>query len=60
MEAENVTGLEFGEERMLAAIRAVPNGTAQQIVQQLMAQIALFVGTAPQHDDITCMIVRCV
>jgi phosphoserine phosphatase RsbU/P len=60
VEAENVAGVEFGEERMLAAIRAVPTGTAQQIVQQLMSQIELFVGTAPQHDDITCMIVRCV
>lgn len=60
VEAENVNGLEFGEDRMLAAIRAVPNGSAQQIVQQLMGQIEMFVGTAPQHDDITCMIVRCV
>lgn len=60
VEAENVAGQEFGEERMLAAIRAVPGGSAQQIVQQLMAHIELFVGTAPQHDDITCMIVKCV
>lgn len=60
VEAENVGGAEFGEDRMLAAIRAVPTGSAQQVVQQLMAQIELFVGTAPQHDDITCMIVRCV
>ena len=60
VEAENVAGQEFGEDRMLAAIRAAPTGTAQQIVQQLMAQIELFVGTAPQHDDITCMIVRCI
>jgi sigma-B regulation protein RsbU (phosphoserine phosphatase) len=60
VEAENVNGQEFGEDRMLAAIRAVPTGTAQHMVQQLMAQIELFVGTAPQHDDITCMIVRCV
>jgi sigma-B regulation protein RsbU (phosphoserine phosphatase) len=60
VEAENVDGQEFGDDRMLAAIRAVPTGTAQQVVQQLMAEIELFVGTAPQHDDITCMVVRCV
>ena len=60
VEAENVGGLEFGEDRMIAALRALPTGTAQQRIQQLMAQIELFVGTAPQHDDITCMIVRCV
>ena len=60
VEAENVAGAEFGEDRMLAALRVVPNGTAQQLVQHLMAHIEAFVGTAPQHDDITCMIVRCV
>ena len=60
VEAENVGGTEFGEDRMLASLRAVPGGTAQQLVRQLMAQIELFVGTAPQHDDITCMIVKCV
>lgn len=60
VEAENVAGAEFGEDRMLAALRAIPNGTASQLMQQLMAQIEIFVGTAPQHDDITCMIVRCV
>lgn len=60
VEAENVAGQEFGEDRMLAAMRAVPAGSAQQVVQQLMAQIELFVGTAPQHDDITCMIVKVV
>ena len=60
VEAENVSGAEFGEDRMLSALRSVPGGSAQQLVQQLMAQIEFFVGTAPQHDDITCMIVRCV
>jgi len=60
VEAENVGGAEFGDQRMIAALRAMPNGTAQELVQVLMAQIEQFVGTAPQHDDITCMVVRCV
>lgn len=60
VEAENVGGTEFGDQRMIAALRAMPNGTAQQLVQVLMGQIEQFVGTAPQHDDITCMVVRCV
>ena len=60
VEAEDVRGTEFGDQRMIAALRAVPNGTAQQLVQVLMAQIEQFVGTAPQHDDITCMVVRCI
>ncbi|MGZ4788183.1 MAG: PP2C family protein-serine/threonine phosphatase [Terriglobales bacterium] len=60
VEAENVAGQEFGEDRMLAAIRSVLGGSAQQMLQQLMAQIEVFVGTAPQHDDITCMIVKCI
>lgn len=60
VEAENVGGAEFGEERMLAALRSIANGSAHQVMQQLMSQIQQFVGTAPQHDDITCMIVKCV
>jgi hypothetical protein len=60
VEAENVAAAEFGEDRMIAALRGAPNVTAQQLVQQLMAHIEAFVGTAPQHDDITCMVVRCV
>jgi phosphoserine phosphatase RsbU/P len=59
VEAENVAGQEFGESLFINALRSVPGGTAKQVIQQLMANIEGFVATAPQHDDITCMILRC-
>ena len=59
VEAENVAGQEFGENMMVNALRSVPGGTAKQVIRQLMANIEGFVATAPQHDDITCLVLRC-
>jgi sigma-B regulation protein RsbU (phosphoserine phosphatase) len=59
VEAFDENGEEFGDPRWLAAIRALPDGTAQQSLQYLMARVDPFVGVTRQSDDITCMIVRC-
>jgi sigma-B regulation protein RsbU (phosphoserine phosphatase) len=59
VEAENVTGQEFGENLLINSLRSVPGGTAQHVIRQLMANIEGFVATAPQHDDITCLVLRC-
>jgi sigma-B regulation protein RsbU (phosphoserine phosphatase) len=59
VEAENVAGHEFGENMMINALRSVPGGTAKQVIRQLMLNIESFVATAPQHDDITCLVLRC-
>jgi phosphoserine phosphatase RsbU/P len=60
VEAENVASQEFGEDRLIQVLHTISNGTAKQIIGQVMANIEAFVATAPQHDDITCMVVRCV
>jgi sigma-B regulation protein RsbU (phosphoserine phosphatase) len=59
VEAENVSGQEFGENLMINSLRSVPGGTARLVVKQLMINIEGFVATAPQHDDITCLVLRC-
>jgi phosphoserine phosphatase RsbU/P len=59
IEAFNAAGEEFGNKRWLAAIRALPNGTAQESLHYLMRQVDEFVGATRQADDITCMIFRC-
>src|SRR3954469_12576834 len=59
VEAENVAGQEFGEPMFINALRSVPGGTAKQVIRQLMVNIEGFVATAPQHDDITCLVLRC-
>ena len=59
IEAFNAAGEEFGNKRWLAAIRALPNGTAQESLLYLMRNVDQFVGATRQADDITCMIFRC-
>lgn len=60
VEAENVAGQEFSEERLIQVIRMIPGGSAKDVIRHVMTNIEAFVATAPQHDDITCMVVRCV
>jgi phosphoserine phosphatase RsbU/P len=58
VEAFDESGAEFGNERWLAAIRALPEVTAQESLQLLMTRVDAFVGVTRQSDDITCMIFR--
>ena len=59
VEAFDENGREFGNERWLAAIRALPQASAQQSLRYLMTHVDAFVGVTRQSDDITCMIFRC-
>jgi phosphoserine phosphatase RsbU/P len=58
VEAFDENGTEFGNERWLAAIRGLPEVTAQESLQSLMTRVDAFVGVTRQSDDITCMIFR--
>ena len=53
-EAEN----EFGDERLLDSLRPIVKTTSENIVGEVFTAIDAFAGNAPQHDDITLMIVR--
>ena len=59
VEAFDESGQEFGDRRWLAAIRALPEISAQESLQFLMTRVDAFVGATRQSDDITCMIFRC-
>jgi len=59
VEAFDENGAEFGNERWLAAIRSLPEVTAQESLHFLMTRVDAFVGATRQSDDITCMIFRC-
>jgi sigma-B regulation protein RsbU (phosphoserine phosphatase) len=58
VEAFDENGAEFGNERWLAAIRALPAVAAAESLQFLMTRVDAFVGVTRQSDDITCMIFR--
>lgn len=58
VEAENSAQEEYGEERLVNAVRAAPAETAIQTLKRLMSRLDAFVGEARQHDDVTLVVVR--
>jgi len=58
VEAFNERGEEFGNDRWLGAIRALPDWSAQESLQYLMKRVDEFTGATRQSDDITCMVFR--
>jgi sigma-B regulation protein RsbU (phosphoserine phosphatase) len=58
VEAFDEKAQEFGNDRWVAAIRALPDWNAQESLQFLMKRVDDFVGLTRQSDDITCLVVR--
>ncbi len=58
VEAFDEKGDLFGDERWLAAIRALPDWNAQESLQFLMKRVDDYVGFTRQSDDITCLVFR--
>lgn len=58
-ESFNEIGDEFGEKRLIKALRQSANLPAQQLLTSVVEQIQSF-SAAEQHDDITLIIARCV
>ena len=60
VEAENQTTEEYGEPRMLAVLQSGAAATPDEMLRFLMADLDRFVGATPQHDDVTCMIIKAI
>jgi phosphoserine phosphatase RsbU/P len=60
VEAENARQEEYGEVRVLSVLEAGASTTPGDLLKRLMAELDLFVGTTPQHDDVTCMLIKTV
>ncbi len=58
VEAENAHQDEYGETRLLGTIAAGAPSTPAEMLHRLMAELDLFVGSTPQHDDVTCLLVK--
>jgi sigma-B regulation protein RsbU (phosphoserine phosphatase) len=58
VEAENAQQAEYGEERLLTAIEAGKSVEPAEMLKRLMAEVDLFVGNTPQHDDVTCLLLK--
>jgi phosphoserine phosphatase RsbU/P len=60
VEAENQFAHEYGEERLLNVLHANAALDPQPMLQRMIAEVNGFVGLTPQHDDITCMLMKAV
>jgi sigma-B regulation protein RsbU (phosphoserine phosphatase) len=59
-EAMNSIDEEWGEERMMETVRASKHRTALEMIDEIMQAADAFAAGAPQHDDMTVMIVKVV
>jgi len=59
VEAFNDRGEEFTDQRLMAAIRNLPDWDAQRSMQLLLQSVDEFAGATRQFDDITCLVLRC-
>jgi hypothetical protein len=60
VEAVNSRDEEYGEGRLLNAIDAARSMTPAEMLTKLTTELDTFVGNTPQHDDITCMLLKAV
>src|SRR5215467_6021179 len=58
VEAVNVRDEEYGEVRLLSAIEAGRSVEPADLLWRLMNDLDIFVGNTPQHDDVTCMLLK--
>ncbi|MFQ5652750.1 MAG: PP2C family protein-serine/threonine phosphatase [bacterium] len=57
-ESVNKKGDEFGEERLRQVVQDNTNGSAQNLLDKVSAEVARFSGDAQQHDDFTIVVVK--
>lgn len=60
VEAVNARDEEYGEIRLLTGIESGRSGSPAEMLNRLMAELDLFVGSTPQHDDVTCLLLKSV
>jgi sigma-B regulation protein RsbU (phosphoserine phosphatase) len=58
IEAENILQQEYGEARFLAMLHSGVMLTPTMLLNSVLIDLDRFVGGAPQHDDVTCVLLR--
>jgi hypothetical protein len=58
VEAVNDRDEEYGEQRLLSVLQAGASTSPPKLLSRIMVDLDFFVSNAPQHDDVTCMLVR--
>ncbi len=58
VEAENAAQQQYSEERLLVMLRWGAQLPPAMLLASILQDIDRFVAQAPQHDDITCVLVK--
>jgi phosphoserine phosphatase RsbU/P len=58
IEAIDQFGEEYGETRLMAVLQTNAAMAPDLLLQRIIGEVNAFVGPTPQHDDITCMLIR--
>ena len=58
VEAMNATGEEYDEPRLVRVIDGGSGSSPAELLRSLLAELDVFVGNTPQHDDMTCLLLR--
>jgi len=58
VEAVNARGLEYDEQRVLNVLQSGISTSPDELLRRIMSDLDAFVGDTPQHDDVTCMLVK--
>ena len=58
IEAENNFQQEYGEQRFITMLHSGVMLDPTMLLNSIMVDLDRFVGNAPQHDDVTCMLLR--
>lgn len=58
VEAVNTSGSEYEEPRLIQVVNDGASGSPAELLRQLLASLDAFVGNTPQHDDMTCLLLK--
>ena len=58
VEAVNTANEEYGEQRLLAVVASAAEATPADMMRRIFTGLDVFVGNTPQHDDVTCLLVK--
>jgi sigma-B regulation protein RsbU (phosphoserine phosphatase) len=58
VEAVNQKDMEYGEAELIAVVNRGSGETPAQLLRTLLAELDRYVGNTPQHDDITCLLLK--
>ena len=58
VEAIDAQEEEYGEIRLLSVVEAGKSLQPTELLKRLMSDLDVFVGNTPQHDDVTCMLLK--